>query len=53
MKAKKAIEHITKSIVQELIRVESQDWPPNTVWGFYQPQRPSEPLTQPQDPRDQ
>lgn len=49
METNKSIERITKSIVQKLIRIESQDWPPVTMWGLYQSRRPSKSLVQSQD----
>lgn len=37
---KKIVYGLAKAIVQKLVEVERNEWPPSTSYGFYQPKRP-------------
>lgn len=41
MKAKQEmLNHVAKKIANKMIRADSEGWPPDCAFGFYQPVRP-------------
>lgn len=41
MKSKETFaQHIAHEMAQEVVRREMYGWPPDSVWGIYQPVRP-------------
>lgn len=50
MKSKESIaQHLTRVVVQSIVRREYLGWPPDTPWGSYQPYRPEKPQPQQRD----
>ena len=40
---------LVQKVAQAIVRRELYAWPPDSLWGLYQPHRPAKPLLQPQD----
>lgn len=50
MKTKESfVQNLVHKAAQAVIRRERYGWPPDTLWGTYQPHRPEKPLPKPQD----
>lgn len=45
MKSKESLaQHLAREAVQAIVRQERFGWPPDSLWGTYQPRRPDKPL---------